>query len=87
MSFERFLSSDVYVFEHAGGGIECCACNLNSSEKEDSWYFNVPTPREMLSHLQEHEAVGHDTGAAIPRITKAYKDLDIVIEPYKREKQ
>ena len=85
MSFERFLSSDVYVFEHASGGIECCACNLNSTEKEDSWYFNASTPQEMINHLQEHEAAGDDTGGAIPRIIKAYEDLDIVIEPYKRK--
>lgn len=85
MSFERFLSSDVYVFEHAGGGIECCACNLNNVEDEDSWYFNVSTPRKMIKHLREHEAAGHDTGAAIPRIMKAYDNLDIVIEPYKRK--
>ena len=87
MSFERFLSSDVYVFEHASGGIECCACNLNSNEEKDSWYFNVSTPQEMIKHLQQHEDAGHDTGAAIPRIIKAYPNLDIVIEPYKREEQ
>lgn len=85
MSFERFLSSDVYIFEHANGGIECCACNLNSNKEEDSWYFNVSTPRKMIEHLQEHESAGDDTGAAIPRIIKAYEDLDIVIEPYKRK--
>lgn len=28
MSFARFSDSDVYIFEHAGGFIQCCACSL-----------------------------------------------------------
>ena len=85
MSFERFFSSDVYVFENVDGWIECCACNLDSKEEDDPWFFQAATPREMITHLNRHEAAGDDTGGAISRITKAYKDLDIAIQPYKKE--
>ena len=84
MSFERFLSSDVYVFEHVGGWIECCACDLNMF-KDDSYVFKASTPREMIEHLRLHDLAGHDTGDAIPNIMQDYEDLDIVIQPYKRE--
>lgn len=81
MSFERFLSSDVYVFEHVGGWIECCACGLDAN----TWSFKASTPREMIDHLNRHESSGDDTGEAIPNIMEEYEDLDIVIQPYKRE--
>jgi hypothetical protein len=28
MSFARFSDSDVYIFEHVGGFIQCCGCSL-----------------------------------------------------------
>jgi hypothetical protein len=75
MSFERFSTSDVYVFEHVGGFIQCCGCLLG-----DDWDYN--TPREMLAHLDEHEAAGHDIGRSRIRILEEYPDLDINIDPY-----
>lgn len=85
MSFERFLSSDVYVFEHVGGGIECCGCRLEGPGGGVLWFFNASTPQKMIDHLRLHEAYGDDTGGAIPRITKAYEDLNAILKPYKRE--
>ena len=80
MSFERFSSSDVYVFEHVGGFIECCGCWLMADN--DEWSVKLATPREALEHLDIHEAVGHDIGGARRRIEKEYEDLDAPIEPY-----
>lgn len=84
MSFSRFLSSDVYIFEHAGGYIQCCGCWL--SELEDGEIFgstNLKTPREALEHLDAHEAAGYDIGGARRRIEKHYEgNLDKEIEPY-----
>ena len=83
MSFERFTSSDVYIFEHVGGFIECCGCSL--AEGEDLELFTLiqlKTPREALAHLDEHEDAGDDVGGARRRIEKAYEDLDATIEPY-----
>lgn len=85
MSFSRFSESDVYVFEHVGGYIQCCACIL----EEDSMgvdltfgMYDAKTPREMLAHLDRHEELGHDVDIARIRITKEYEDLDAPIEPY-----
>ena len=80
MSFERFSTSDVYIFEHVGGYIECCGCLFADWDKD--WWPEFKTPREAIAHLSRHEEVGHDTGQAIKRIMKDYPNLDIEIEPY-----
>lgn len=107
MSFERFSSSDVYIFEHVGGYIQCCGCSLNyqksllrpneekiadylaKSDSEDGDFdfdmINLKTPREALAHLEEHVALGDDIGAAKQRILSEYPDLDVKIQPYKRD--
>lgn len=92
MSFERFSTSDIYMFEHVGGFIECCACSLDyylgiSIEEDGSpfRFIKLKTPREALDHLDEHEAAGDDIGSARVRIQKEYPDLDITIEPYKED--
>lgn len=89
MSFERFSSSDVYIFEHVGGFIQCCGCwleggnfGLSVEENDDSWFVNLKTPRQALAHLDRHEEAGHDIGGARRRIEKQYEDLDLPIEPY-----
>lgn len=92
MSIERFSTSDIYMFEHVGGFIECCACSLDDyfgiSIEEDGPLFKfvqLKTPREALAHLDKHEAAGDDIGAARVRIEKEYPNLDITIEPYKQD--
>lgn len=87
MSFERFSSSDVYIYEHVSGYIECCGCWLDGGlgidiEEDASWFVQLKTPREALAHLDRHEKAGHDIGAARLRIEKEYPDLDIEIQPY-----
>lgn len=85
MSFARFSSSDIYIFEHVGGYIQCCACNIvEPADGELFGFANLKTPREALAHLDLHEAAGHDIGSARVRIEKEYPNLDIQIEPYKR---
>lgn len=82
MSFARFSNADIYMFEAAGGWIECCGCWLSEDIEDDTWILRLPTPREALAHLDAHEAAGHDIGGARERIEKEYPDLDIQIEPY-----
>jgi hypothetical protein len=83
MSFERFGSSDVYIYEHVGGYIECCGCSLAMPEDQGLFGFtNLKTPREALTHLDLHEEAGDDIGGARKRIEKEYEDLDATIEPY-----
>ena len=84
MSFERFLSSDVYIFEHVGGFIQCCACNLVKPDEGEIFGFaELATPRLALEHLDLHEAAGDDIGGARRRIEKEYPDLDVEIKPYR----
>jgi hypothetical protein len=88
VSFARFSSSDIYMYEHVGGFIECCGCSLAKAEDGGVFGFgftNLNTPREALAHLDEHEAAGDDIGGARVRIEKEYPDLDITIEPYKQD--
>ena len=80
MSFERFSSSDIYIYEHVGGFIECCGCWFVDWDTESFPQFK--TPRKALEHLYRHSSAGHDIGSADRRIIKAYPDLDIEIEPY-----
>lgn len=82
MSFERFSTSDIYMFEHVGGFIECCGCWLSDWDTEPFPQF--ATPREALDHLDRHELVGHDIGHARINILNEYPDLDTSIEPYVR---
>lgn len=80
MSFERFFSSDVYIFEHVGGFIECCGCWFVDWDTESFPQFK--TPRQAIHHLYAHMTMGHNVGNAIDRIEKEYPDLDIEIQPY-----
>lgn len=83
MSFARFSSSDIYIFEHVGGFIECCGCSLALPEDQELFGFTrLKTPREALAHLDLHEEVGDDIGGARRRIEKEYEDLDAPIQPY-----
>lgn len=83
MSFERFLSSDVYIFEHVGGFIQCCGCRLAETDYDEIFGFaELATPRLALEHLDLHEAAGDDIGAARVRIEKEYPDIDVKISPY-----
>lgn len=85
MSFERFSTSDVYIFEHVSGFIECCGCLFSGDWfKGDATFPQLHTPREALAHLDKHEEAGHDIGSARQRIEKEYENLDAPIEPYVR---
>ena len=83
MSFERFGSSDIYMYEHVGGFIECCGCSLAEVDEGEIFGFaKLATPREALVHLDAHEAAGDDIGGARRRIEREYEDLDAPIKPY-----
>ena len=84
MSFERFSTSDVYIFEHVNGFIQCCACSFVEIESSVPWP-ELKTPRAALAHLDIHEMAGHDIGGARVRIEKEYPNLDIEIKPYERQ--
>jgi hypothetical protein len=69
MSYARFGwdGSDVYVFAHVGGFLECCMCFLDDHQDEGS--FQAGDTQSMVDHLKKHEASGHTVPESI------YKDL------------
>ena len=52
----KLVKSDVYVFEHVWGGIQCCGCKLSETPFGSATFF---TYSEMIEHLNEHKRVGH----------------------------
>ena len=82
MSFERFSTSDIYMFESVEGCIECCGCLL--ADWDTDYFPQFKTPREALKHLDRHEELGHDIGVAREVILDIFDDLDSEIKPYKR---
>jgi hypothetical protein len=89
MSYARFgwHGSDVYIYEHVSGFIECCGCSLAKDEDGGVFgfgYTHLKTPREALAHLDQHVA----SGDCVPmktfeRIRQEYAEaMDTPIEPY-----
>lgn len=48
--------SQVYIFEHVAGYVECCFCAFSGSGGDD---FHTTVLDEMLAHVAEHRAAGH----------------------------
>lgn len=86
MSYARMngIDSDVYVYEHANGFIECCGCHLTAPEEyEDVGFARLSTAREALAHLDWHVREGDKVPRrAFDRIREEHLDLDSPIEPY-----
>lgn len=85
MSYARMSdSSDVYIFSHANGFIQCCGCSITEPDDyEIVGFANLNTAREALAHLDEHVALGHLVPQkAFDRIREEHADLDSPIKPY-----
>lgn len=88
MSYARFgwEGSDVYVYEHFAGFIECCGCWFQDWDGED--FPQLKTAREALEHLEKHVEAGHCVpDKTFERIRAEYPDLDAPIEPYVEPEQ
>lgn len=75
--------SDVYLFEHYFGYLDCCGCKLNKSTNyEDIGKSSSTKSRsEMIEHLKEHIRVGHTVPAhVIPMLEKEIKEVGDIIE-------
>lgn len=88
MSYARFGSggSDVYVYEHVGGFIECCGCSLAKDEDGGVFGFgftHLKTAREAIEHLEKHREAGDTVlDRTFEFIRTDHPDLDAQIEPY-----
>lgn len=92
MSYCRFLEADAYIYL-GSGGLECCGCIMAPKVEYLEPYtdmFGIPrkeyslpvgpftTPREMLNHISEHRAEGHNIPDYVDTAIKEdYPDLDV----------
>ena len=69
MAYSRFTNSDIYIYSHIDGYIECCACWLNesrgSNDSQDSYSLFLDNVKiyddlELARHLKKHAAQGHE---------------------------
>ncbi len=63
MAYARFIDSDIYIYPHTRGYIECCACYLNEPQDEYSLFsasVSIYNDDELREHLDQHAKAGHD---------------------------
>ena len=63
MAYSRFWDSDIYIYPHVAGHIECAACIL-LQEKNPHHVFisseHIYNDEQLLAHISEHRLQGHE---------------------------
>jgi hypothetical protein len=63
MAYSRFADSDIYIYSHVGGWIECQACWLNERSDEYSLFSmseEIYDDKHLIAHVGAHIKAGHD---------------------------
>jgi hypothetical protein len=63
MAYSRFIDSDIYIYAHVGGWVECFACLLNEPSDEfslRSMVEEIYDDGHLITHVREHIKAGHD---------------------------
>ena len=63
MAYSRFYDSDIYIFPHIDGYIQCCACWLNENHDGYSLFLanvKIYNDLDLARHLKAHAEQGHD---------------------------
>lgn len=63
MAYSRFFDSDIYIYSHIEGYIECCACWLNERLEEQSLFGlseKITNDEQLEEHLDRHILAGHN---------------------------
>jgi hypothetical protein len=63
MAYSRFYDSDIYIYPHVSGHIECQACFLNEPTDEYSLFSvseHITNDDQLRDHLEEHARAGHN---------------------------
>lgn len=63
MAYSRFTNSDIYIYPHTDGYIECCACFLNEAKDEYSLFAaseKITNDNQLRAHLELHAKAGHN---------------------------
>ena len=88
MSYARFSDdSDVYMYHHYMGFIECCGCWISDEIPDE--YGEIPsprfeTPRRAIMHLDEHISRGYQVPqSTFDRIYSEYaENMDEPVKPF-----
>jgi hypothetical protein len=62
MAYSRFYDSDIYIYPHVAGHIECQACFLNEPQDEYSLFSMseyITNDDQLRDHLDQHAKAGH----------------------------
>ena len=62
MAYSRFYDSDIYIYPHVEGHIECAGCFLNISPDEDTIFKSehILDDETLLIHILQHRISGHN---------------------------
>jgi len=63
MAYSRFTNSDIYIYSHVEGYIECSACILNEPQDEYSLFSmseQIHDDGHLILHIRSHIKAGHD---------------------------
>ena len=62
MAYSRFYDSDIYIYPHVEGHIECAGCFLNISPDEHTIFQStkIYDDETLLMHLVQHAISGHN---------------------------
>ena len=63
MAYTRFSDSDLYIYPHIDGYIECCGCWLNDDHDGYSLFLNnvkIYNDMDLARHIKAHANLGHD---------------------------
>ena len=60
MSYSRFWDSDVYIYPHVNGHIECALCLLRPSrEGGKGESVCIDNDKDLIEHISQHRSAGH----------------------------
>jgi hypothetical protein len=62
MAYSRFSNSDIYIYPHVDGHIECAACFLNIPKDEYMLFKSehILDDETLLMHILQHRISGHN---------------------------
>lgn len=62
MAYSRFFDSDIYIYPHVDGYIECCGCWLNERLEDTLFGLNekITNDEQLEDHLDQHLLAGHN---------------------------
>jgi len=62
MAYSRFWDSDIYIYSHVDGHIECCACWLNEGIEDTLFGLSekITNDVDLIGHIRQHRRLGHN---------------------------